>query len=123
MGKISALNKAVQEGNVKLVEKLITKGKDVNAQDGQCNRPLILAVKSGHKEMAELLWSMGSDEQAEMLHHLEEISGGEYHVMMQFLDVRVWCEARKKSDPRDKSLGMFQAMFSSAFRHAKLENY
>jgi len=82
-----------------------------------------ITVKPTPKEMAELFWSMYSDDQAEMLHHLEEISGGEYYVMMQFMCVRDHCEDRKKLDPCDNSLGMFQAMFSSAFRHAKLENY
>ena len=61
MGKISVLNKAVQEGDIKSVEKLIAKGKDVNAEDGQGNRPLILAVKDGNKEMAELLIELGAD--------------------------------------------------------------
>ena len=82
-----------------------------------------ITVKPTPKEMAELLWAMYSDDQAEMFHHLEEIADGEYHVMMQFMMVRDHCIDRKKSDPRDNSLGMFQAMFSSAFRHAKLEDY
>lgn len=71
-----------------------------------------IEVKPTPKEMAGLIWDMGSDEQAEMLKHLHDAAGGEYHLMMQFMYVRDECEARK-----DESLGAFQAMFSSAFKY------
>lgn len=67
------------------------------------------------KEMAELIWSMYSDEQAEMFKHLHDIADGEHNLMMQFLITRDHCIER-----RDESLGAFQAMFSSAFTYAQL---
>jgi hypothetical protein len=64
------------------------------------------------REMAEMLWSMYSTEQAEMFGHLLELAGSEHELMMQFMCTRDHCEERN-----DKSLGAFQAMFSSAFKY------
>jgi len=82
-----------------------------------------ITVKPTPREMAALLWEMYDDEQAEMFHHLEEIAGGEHPIMMQFLSVRSKCEDRKNADVYDNSLGVFQAMFSSAYRHAQLQEW
>jgi hypothetical protein len=67
------------------------------------------------KEVAELIWSMGSDEQAEMFKHLYDTAGSEHKLMLQFLYVRDDCIERG-----DESLGAFQALFSSAYTHAQL---
>ena len=69
------------------------------------------------KEVAELIWSMGSDEQAEMFKHLYDVAGSEHRLMMQFLFTRDECISRG-----DESLGAFQALFSSAFRYAQLDS-
>ena len=71
-----------------------------------------IEVKPTPKEMAELIWDMCSDEQAEMFKHLHDIAEGEHNLMMQFMCTRDHCEMRK-----DESLGAFQAMFSSAFKY------
>jgi len=67
------------------------------------------------KEMAELLWGMGSDEQAEMFKHLFDVAGSEHDLMMQFMATRDDCEERK-----DESLLAFQAMFSSCYKYMTL---
>ena len=74
-----------------------------------------IEVKPTPKEMADLLWSMYSDEQAEMFKHLFDIAGGEHELMMQFMCTRDHCEERK-----DESLGAFQALFSSAYKYMTL---
>ena len=74
-----------------------------------------IEVKPTPKEMAELLWAMYSDEQAEMFKHLYDIAGGEHELMMQFLCTRDHCEERG-----DESLGAFQAMFSSCYKYMTL---
>lgn len=71
-----------------------------------------IEVKPTPKEMAQLLWAMYSDEQAEMFKHLYDIAEGEHHIMMQFMCTRDKCEERN-----DESLGAFQAMFSSAYKY------
>ena len=71
-----------------------------------------VSIKPKPKEMAELIWSMYSDEQAEMFKHLHDIAGSEHNLMMQFMVTRDHCAERK-----DESLGAFQAMFSSAFKY------
>ena len=45
-----------------------------------------IEVKPTPKEMAEMIWSMYSDEQAEMFGHLLELAGSEHDLMMQFMD-------------------------------------
>ncbi|MBL4891434.1 MAG: hypothetical protein JKX91_06365 [Rhizobiaceae bacterium] len=72
-------------------------------------------VKPTPKEMAELLWNMCSDEQAEMFKHLFDAAGSEHKLMMQFMYVRDDCEERN-----DESLGAFQAMFSSCYKYMTL---
>ncbi|MCP4254889.1 MAG: hypothetical protein GY775_16085 [Candidatus Scalindua sp.] len=69
-------------------------------------------VKHTPKEMAELLWQMYSDDQAEMFKHLYDLAGGEHHLMMQFMCTRDHCEKRG-----DESLAAFQALFSSAYKY------
>ena len=71
-----------------------------------------IEVKPTPEEMAQLLWSMYSDEQAEMFKHLYDLAGGEHELMMQFMCTRDHCAERK-----DESLGAFQALFSSAFKY------
>ena len=70
-----------------------------------------IEVKPTPKQAAEIIWSMGSDEQAEMFKHLHDIAGSEHALMMQFMFARDDCEKRN-----DESLGAFQALFSSAFK-------
>lgn len=64
------------------------------------------------KQMAELIWNMYSDEQAEMFKHLYDLAGSEHYLMMQFMCTRDKCVERN-----DESLSAFQAMFSSAFKY------
>lgn len=68
------------------------------------------------KQMAQAIWNMYSDEQAEMFYQLLKIAGSEHNLMSQFLTTRDHCEKRN-----DGSLGAFQAMFSCAYRHFQLE--
>lgn len=74
-------------------------------------------VKLKPAQMAELIWDMWDDEQAEMLHHLLVIAGSEHNLMMQFLQVRDRCEKRESKDSNDKSLAAFQSMFASGFKY------
>lgn len=69
-------------------------------------------VKLTPKQVAEAIWSMGSDEQAEMFNELYNQAGSEHKIMMQFMFTRDECESRN-----DNSLGVFQSMFSSAFKY------
>ena len=71
-----------------------------------------IEVKPTPKEMANLLWEMGSDEQAEMFKHLFDVAGSEHMLMMQFMQTRDDCFERG-----DESLGAFQSLFSSAFKY------
>ena len=70
-------------------------------------------VKLTPKQVAEVLWGMGSDEQAEVLNCLYELSGGDYLLVMQSMAVRDECIRRG-----DNSLGAFQTLFASAFPYA-----
>lgn len=72
----------------------------------------VITVTPTPKQMAALIWSMHSDEQAEMFKHLYDLAGNEYTLMMQFMCTRDHCVERK-----DESLGAFQALFSSAFKY------
>ncbi len=69
-------------------------------------------IKLTPKQVAESIWGMFSDEQAEMLKHLHDLYGSEHNLMLQFMHVRDDCEERN-----DDSLGAFQSMFSSAFKY------
>tara|TARA_R110000822_G_scaffold15369_5_gene52963 strand:- start:700 stop:945 length:246 start_codon:yes stop_codon:yes gene_type:complete len=71
-----------------------------------------ITVSPTPKEIAQLIWQMYSDEQAEMFHHLLEEAGSEYHLMMQFMCTRDHCEERD-----DNALAAFQVMFSSAYKY------
>ncbi len=74
-----------------------------------------VSISPTPKQIAALIWEMGSDEQAEMFKHLFDLAGSEHTLMMQFMMCRDDCIERG-----DESLGAFQAMFSSAFYHAQL---
>lgn len=63
-------------------------------------------------QVAEFIWEMGSDEQAEMFEKLLEKAGSEHKLMMQFMMTRDDCEKRGS-----KALAAFQAMFSSAYKY------
>ena len=63
-------------------------------------------------EVAGMIWSLGSDEQADMFNHLLELAGSEHTLMMQFMACRDECEVRE-----DDALAAFQAMFSSAYKY------
>lgn len=66
-------------------------------------------IKPTPKEVADIIWGMYSDEQAEMLSHLLEVAGGEHNLMMQFMGVRDDCD--------ENGLAAFQSMFASAYKH------
>jgi len=76
-----------------------------------------ITVKPTPKEMAELLWAMFDDEQAEMFAHLYDAAESEHKLMMQFMSVREECVKRKTKNCNDKALAVFQAMFSSAYKY------
>lgn len=69
-------------------------------------------VKLTPKQVAEAMWGMGSDEQAEMLKHLYDMAGS-HRLMMQAMAVRDDCIARG-----DESLEAFQTLFAGAFKFA-----
>ncbi len=58
------LHLAARKGLKEIVELLIVKGVDINANDGSYTQltPLKLAVQEGHKEVAELLRKHGATE-------------------------------------------------------------
>jgi hypothetical protein len=70
-------------------------------------------IKLTPKQVADALWNMGSDEQAEMLKHLYDIAGGNHKLMMQGMGLRDDCIARG-----DESLEAFHTLFASAFKYA-----
>ncbi len=74
-------------------------------------------VKLTPEQVAELIWSMFDDEQAEMFHHLFKLAGDGHGVMMQFMYTRDKCEERQRRNPDDKALECFQYMFSSAYKY------
>lgn len=74
-----------------------------------------VSISPTTKQVAALIWAMGSDQQAEMFKCLLEEAGSEHTLMMQFMACRDDCIALN-----DGSLGAFQAMFSSAFYHATI---
>jgi hypothetical protein len=67
-------------------------------------------------QVAEAIWSMNSEAQAEMFHELYQLSEGSHYLMMQFMGTRDKCVERKQRDSADESLDAFQAMFSSAYK-------
>ena len=69
------------------------------------------------KEMAEIIWEMDSDEQAQIFAELHRAAGSEHNLMMQFLYVRDDC-VKLRDNGDDTALGAFQAMFSSAYKYA-----
>ena len=69
-------------------------------------------IKPTPKQVAEIIWGMYSDEQAEMFEHLHNLAGSEHNLMTQFMCTRDHCVKRGGN-----SLGAFQAMFSSAFKY------
>lgn len=73
--------------------------------------------ESKPRAIAELIWGMDSEQQAEMFHHLADVSGDSHHLMTQFLYVRDECVDRQKSNIKDRALEGFQTMFSSAYKY------
>jgi len=71
-----------------------------------------IEIKLTAKEVAEQLWHLGSDEQAEMFEELFKLTGGSHLLMMQFLMVRDDCKERSP-----EALECFQTMFASAFKY------
>jgi len=59
--KNARLFNAAQNGDLVIVQKLISKGADVNAKDEDGFTPLMLAAKNGHKDVCELLISKGAE--------------------------------------------------------------
>jgi ankyrin repeat protein len=54
------LHCAAEKGNTTLLEFLISKGADPNAEDGEGNSPLPLAIENGHLEIVEILLRHGA---------------------------------------------------------------
>jgi cytochrome c len=54
------LHDAAKDGNIELIEKLITQGADINEGTGFAT-PLYFAIKQGHSDAAELLIERGAD--------------------------------------------------------------
>ena len=57
----TALHRAVAGGHQEIVEFLLNKGADVNAQDREGRTPLHYASERGHKDVAKLLIDKGAD--------------------------------------------------------------
>src|SRR5271157_341453 len=57
----TALVKAVEDGDLKMVKSLIAKGANVNARDEDGNTALIYAAGEGHLEIVKLLLDKGAD--------------------------------------------------------------
>jgi ankyrin repeat protein len=64
--KEEKLFKAVRNGNLGAVEKLLGKGTDASARDKAGWTPLHLAAYSGHREIADLLIANGADVNAKI---------------------------------------------------------
>jgi uncharacterized protein len=62
--RLTALMLASQGGHSKMVEALLDRGADVNAQDAQGQTGLIMAAMRGHKQVAEVLLARGADIEA-----------------------------------------------------------
>jgi ankyrin repeat protein len=59
--KNAELFDAVKNGDLAYVQKLISKGADVNAKDNIGMTPLMAAAEEGRKDVCELLISKGAD--------------------------------------------------------------
>ena len=70
-------------------------------------------LKLSPREMAQLIWEMYSDEQAEMFAEILKIAGSEHNLMSQFLVTRDHCATSNDPD----ALAGFQVMFSSAYKY------
>jgi ankyrin repeat protein len=57
----TSLHVAAEQGQLQRVERLLSKGAEINALDGNGNAPLHLAVIYGHPEVAMLLVRSGAD--------------------------------------------------------------
>ena len=69
-------------------------------------------IKLDVNDVAEAVWNMNSDEQAELLSRLYELSEGSHRLVLQGLSVRESCEKKN-----DDSLEAFQYLFASAFKY------
>jgi uncharacterized protein len=58
---VTALHNAAAQGHIKLVQRLIDYGADVNAQDTNGFTPLLNAVYAGHLDITKLLINSGAD--------------------------------------------------------------
>ena len=67
---------------------------------------------------AKIIWSMNSDEQAQMFGHLYHEADGSHNLMMQFMMVRDECMERRKANYHDKSMEAFMCLTVSAFKYA-----
>ena len=68
------------------------------------------------KQVAEAVYSLNSEQQAEMFEHLHDCYKGDHYLMMQFLCTRDWCMDR--GGIYGKAMSAFQCMFASAYRYA-----
>ena len=51
----TALHPAAHEGNIRIIEILLSHGADINVKDKINNTPLFYAMEAGHKDVVELL--------------------------------------------------------------------
>ena len=84
---------------------------------------LDVKINATPEKIAKLIWQLGSDEQAEMMHHLLKLAGSEHKLMTQFLYTRDSCEERLQQDPEDLALTAFQTMYASAYKYMLANNY
>ena len=76
---------------------------------------LIAEVTLSPKQVAEAIYQLNSEEQAEMFEHLHDYYGSDHYLMMQFLYARDDCITR--GGIHGKALSAFQSMFSSAYKY------
>jgi hypothetical protein len=67
------------------------------------------------KQVAEAIFELNSEDQAEMFEHLHEYYEGDHYLMMQFMCTRESCMER--GGIYGKAMSAFQTMFSSAYKY------
>ena len=75
-----------------------------------------LKVNLSPKEVAEAIYFLDSEQQAEMFEHLHDVYQGDHYLMSQFLCTRDWC--LRRDGLHGKAMSAFQTMFASAFKYA-----